>query len=144
MGATPFKSVTWTDEPVATQKLNAMANNEQWLYENMPRMYYNANGIKRTTGVKVLTGTAYVGASQNDHTGTAVYFGSYFSAGCKPVVVAGLNAYPQGRLHVVTRGIGVLIPDNRGFEVRVYANEVNYKNNRLVSGVYVPYIAIGW
>lgn len=144
MGATPFKSVTWTDEPVATQKLNAMANNDQWLFENMPRMYFNSHGIKRTAGVKVLAGTAYIRPSTAEHTGTTVYFGSYFSAGCRPVVVAGLNAYPQGRLHVVVRGIGTLFPDNRGFEVRVYANEVNSKANRINAGVEIPYIAIGW
>lgn len=145
MGATPFKTLSWGDnEPLYTDKLNAMVNNDQWLFENMPQAKYSAHLLNRQQGIKLVSGFVYLKASANGYSSATAYFGSYFSSGCKPVVVTSLNSYPQGRIHVVTRGIGTFFPDHRGFEVRAYADEQNLRNNKITAAIYVPYIAVGW
>lgn len=145
MGSTPFKTTYWGDnEPMYTDKLNQMTNNDQWLYENMPAAYFNSQGIRKSSGVKILSGFAFIKATASVGSATTVYFGSYFSSGCKPVVVTSINAYPQGRFHLWTRGIGTLFPDSRGFEARINVNEIDPKNNKIKYDIYVPYIAVGW
>lgn len=144
MGATPYQPISWSDnEPLYTDKLNAMANNEQWLFENAPRMYYNTFGLKKTSGIKILTGFVQLPPG-NEHTGNTFYFGTFFSQGCQPVVVASINTFPRGRLVVVTRGIGSQWPDSRGFECRVYSAEPTSATRVIPPGVYAAFIATGW
>lgn len=128
-----------------TDKLNAMTNNDQYLFENMPTLYYNGHGYKKSAGTKILS--AAVGIGPDSKSGYAIrtfYFGNFFSSGCQPFVIASLNSYPQIRFHVSTRGIGTFWPDHRGFEVRISADELNVKNNQIKATVWVPFIAIGW
>lgn len=120
-----------------------MANNDQYLFENMAKMYYNANGIKKTAGLKVIAGkTLYprvnYGWSVHD-----VSFGSFFSVGCMPVVsctlqTRGSHAY----YYTTTRGIqGGDNIDHRGFRFYVMAD----RPSLLISGAgYAHWIAVGW
>lgn len=148
MGATPFQPISWSDnEPIYVDKMNAMANNDQWLFENAPNMYYNVAGVKKTTGIKIMTGFVAIPitTSYTDRDSEATfYFGSFFSQGCQPVVVASLQTYPQTRIIISTRGIGTFWPDSRGFEVRAAANDSNIKIQIIHPNVWVAFVAIGW
>ena len=146
MGATPYKATTWGDEPVYKDKLQQMANNDQWLYENMPKMNFNTYGVKRTTGLKILAGIAIVPAGKKDWSGTTFNFNSFFSSGCKPVIVTGTQ--PTGgrwRYHTIVKGIGSYYPDHRGVEINVGADYFGTPTANVVDQkVYVHLIAIGW
>ena len=148
MGATPYQPISWSDnEPVYMDKLNAMANNDQWLFENAPNMYYNVQGIKKTTGVKIMTGFCYIPVTTSYTVRNSVatfYFGSFFSQGCLPVVVASLQTYPQTRIAISTRGIGTFWPDQRGFECRAAAVDSNMLWQTINPNVWAAFIAVGW
>jgi hypothetical protein len=123
--------------------MNAMTNNDQWLYENSPTLYYNHAGVRKSNGTKLMSGVVQLPAG-GIYTSATYYFGSFFSAGSRPVVTAGLNSYPQIRIMVAIRGIGTFFPDHRGFEVRVSAAEVSQTGNKIKSGCWVPFTAVGW
>ena len=147
MASTPYRPITWSDnEPLATDKLNAMASNEQWLFENAPRMMYSNAGIIKTDGVKILAGTVVMpGTAETYNSSTTVIFPNFFSSGCQPVVTVTANAWPQGRYHLTISGIGSGVTiDNRGFLLRAAADEVNSKGMTIGKSFVVHYTAIGW
>lgn len=145
MPASPYKATTWGDEPVYKDKLNQMVNNDQWIYENMPRVNFSTYGIKRTNGIKVLAGIAIAPAALSVNSKTTYNFGTFFSSGCKPVIVTGTQPTSgRGRYHVVFRGIGTPYPDHRGMEVTASTDELVAKNNVMDARVYVHFVAIGW
>lgn len=52
-----FNPVSWGEEDVTAGKLNAMASNEQWLYENLPRVHLQTyGGIRKDTKCKIAAG----------------------------------------------------------------------------------------
>ena len=146
MAATPYKPISWGDEPVFKDKLNAMANNEQWLFENTPKMLFNTYGIKRSNGIKVLAGIAVVNPTNEAWAHATVSFGTFFSSGCKPVIVTGTQPTTgRWRYQTIFRGIGGYYPDHRGMIVSAGAYYYGTSVASIVDGkVYVHYVAIGW
>jgi len=142
----PYKALMWADnEDLDVDKLNAMTNNDQWLFENMPRARYSGN-VSKDSGVKIL-GTRKVIPPNSSSMGSAsVYFGNTFSAGCSPIVVASVvSTNWQRRFHCVVNGLGKnAFPDKNGCVITVGSAELNPKNMRMASSVYVQVIAIGW
>lgn len=140
---TPYKPITWGPlEPIFKDKLNQMTNNDQWLFENTPRMFYNWN-VKKTSGVKLAAGVARIGASKSHVGQTTIYFGNYFSPGCRPIITTGLLTPKATRYHIAFRGIGSLFPDHRGFTVIAAAN-LAVQVNRIESTIYIPWHAVGY
>ena len=146
MAALPYAPTSWSDnEPILTDKLRQMSNNDQYLFEQLSTVYYNANAIKKTSGMKIMASTVSVSPNLSSPNGMATfYFGTFFTVGCKPMVIASINSYPQGRFHLNTRGIGTFWPDHRGFEVRIAADELNTANNKIYNRVWVMFIAMGF
>lgn len=145
MGATPYKAVTWGDEPIYKDKLNQMTNNEQWLFENAPVVNYNTYGIKRNAGLKIMAGIAVVPAAKAASASATVNFGTFFSSGCKPVITVGTQPTgAQGRFHVSIKGIDGYYPDHRGAVFIAAPDSTNTKLNVMSARVYVHFIAIGW
>lgn len=144
MSARPYSPVYWTDnEPVFTEKMNAMANNTQWVFENLPTVYYNGYGVKKTSGTKILAANVLMRASTSGATASTFYFGNFFSVGCKPIITMSANIYPQGRMHLYHRGIGTLFPDHRGFEVRASSDEIS-GSLPIRANFWVPFHAVGY
>lgn len=145
MSATPYVSVFWNDSEItSTDKLNQMGNNEQWLFENTPRVYYNAAGVSRTSGVKVLAGTAIIAPTNTSYANAQVSFGTFFSTGCMPIVSLGIMSYPTFRLTVAFSGIGQVLPNNNGIFIRLTSTDPTLANQKIANTVYVNYIVIGW
>lgn len=142
----PYKALQWADnEDLDVDKLNAMTNNDQWIFENMPRARYAAN-VGKTAGVKILGTRAVIPATTSSLGRVTVYFGTTFSTGCQPIVVA--TAVPtnwQRRFHCVVNGLGKnVLPDHNGCVVTVTSAELAAKNQKLASNVWVQIVAIGW
>lgn len=142
--ATEFRDVNWGDEVIDTGKLNQMANNERYVFERMPRLNYVAHGIQnKDTGVRMLTGIHTVPAIGDHQQTRTIYFGSYFSPGCRPVVQATYAGYNVIRTFMKIRGVGQTHPDHRGFEAGLIISEE--VNNRVFQGVsYIHWLAVGY
>ncbi len=123
-----------------------MANNDQWLFEHITKMRYQG-AVTKNDGLKILAGKAYYGPNDtNDRQDCTVYFGSFFSTGCFPVVVAVNEVNTNGFRRLVTvRSISGSQIDHRGFIAHV-SNQENALSDqtKIVSGGTVSYIAIGW
>jgi hypothetical protein len=130
MTATPYKPISFTNEAVTQQKMIQLANNQQWLFENNPRMRYSVSGIIRDAGTKVIVGKSpFPFTPSSNFSYVPIYFGSFFTAGCKPVVVATAESANDGfthRAHVAIQGFGGEI-NNIGFTA-IVANEAWGRN----------------
>jgi hypothetical protein len=144
MAATPYKPVTWNGEPITLLKLNQMANNDQFLFENTPRVRYSAMGLTRDTATKVLAGKTPYPVSQADWVRVQIPFSSFFTAGCKPVVVATVESAGDERRVVSTHGIagwGTAI-DNNGFEAHVWS--AGSGSPAISQGGFINWTAVGY
>lgn len=141
-----YSPVSISKGPLSTSLLQRMANNDQWLFEHTPKMRYQS-AVTKDNGLKVLAGKAYYGPNDtNDRQDVTVYFGSFFSVGCNPIVVANSEPISVGFRRLVTvRGIGASNIDYRGFIGHV-SNQENALSDqtKIVVGGYMHYIAVGW
>lgn len=143
---TEYRPVTWTSgEPVSEAKLATMTSNDQFLFESLPKLYYNNGGIKKDRGIKVFATVAGISPTTSRHGRATVYFGDTFSVGCRPVVSLSLATAPRGQFHLSIAGIGqTRFVDHRGVEILASADELNSKENRLPHSIYAHIIAIGF
>ena len=142
----PYKALMWSDnEGLDVDKLNAMTNNDQWLFENMPRTRYSAN-VTKDSGVKILGCRAYVPPTSGNYSVATIYFGNMFSVGCNPLVVATASSTNWQRRYIcAVNGIGSqVVPDYTGCMIGLSADELNPKVNTIAAPVYINVIAIGW
>lgn len=145
MAATPYKPLSWADnEPIFTSKLRDMAQNDQWLFENTARMHYNAYDVKRDEGVKVACGLHPFEPAGSGIQQGVVYFDSFFSTACNPIVVLGVVHQGEVRIHLGVKGINTPFPDYRGFEILGGSDQLDTKNNRMTKRFWVNWIAMGF
>lgn len=144
MAVVPYKAVSWQDnEPLFTSKLNQMANNDQWLYENTPRMLYTPYNQRRTEGLKIASGILLCNPAPSGIQQHVVYFGSFFSQACTPVVVTGLMHQGEVRMTFGVKGIGQTYVDHRGFEL--LGGAIHHGTTKaFTKQFWVPWIAMGF
>lgn len=144
-----YKNVSWsTGDTAVKEKLNQMANNDQWLFENMPKAVFNSGNIKRAAGVKIMAGASPYPVSITDWVTIQVNFGNFFSAGSSPVVVASASTGGSARKFVTLTGLnGYDLIDHRGF----YACVSNYewlfdggRDRNITRGGLIQWIAVGY
>jgi hypothetical protein len=117
MAAQGFTPTTWTNEPVSSAKLNQMAQNDQWLYENSVKFDYNVSGICRSSGLKIAVAYIYCPANGGRYSESTFFFGDFFTPGTNPVIVGG--NFGSGRIidtWIGFRGIDQWLPDHRGVQ----------------------------
>lgn len=146
MATTPYKPTSWSvGEQITREKLNQMTANDQWIFENQPNAFYNAHGIKKTSGLKIMGGTVYVKAGKGKHYEVAAYFGNFFSVGCRPIVILTPVIQKQSRIHFAVRGLaGDNYPDHRGFTAVVDSDELTAKRNYFHYTINVQFLALGY
>jgi hypothetical protein len=140
MTAKPYVPTSWGDEPIFTDKLNQMTNNDQWLFENSPRMYYSGYGVKKPNGIKIMGSVLTLAGSKTKAQYGTYNFGTFFSSGCLPIVATSVN--PQSGyagFSLAIRGISSNVIDNRGFIATLYADAPFHP-----SVAYIHFIALGW
>lgn len=140
-----WKIVSWSPIDIITdEKLDAMVSNDNWLKDNMPSAQYNAYGLKRTTGVKFLSGIARIAASKSNVNSVSVDFGGIFTASCRPIVTTGINSTSQRMVYVTFDGPGSEAhASSRGFQLTAYVDSVS-KVKKITRNIYVNWIAIGY
>lgn len=145
MASTAFKVLSWSPyDPITDEKLQGMVDNDNYLRDNMTRSQYGANGITKTTGVKIASGLALITARKGRSATRSVFFGNYFSDGCKPIVTTGTVSISQRMIWVTHYGPGSnLIPTRDGFTVFVYVDTETKKKN-ITRNFYVSWHALGY
>lgn len=89
MAQNEYKPVSWNGEAISNTKLNQMCNNTQYIFERMPKIRYATQGLTRDTSLRMIAGkTPHTVAADRNFIYQDVYFGSFFTAGCKPIVTA--------------------------------------------------------
>lgn len=147
MAVSAFKDLAWNDDDTADKdKLNLMVNNTRYLFERAPRLYFNGYGVKKDTGIKIASGTAIIPPKKSISQAINVYFGTFFTPGCKPVITTGIVSHYNGRvsdtMHAL-KGIGY-VPDHTGFVARFGMVELNAATNYFVKTMYLHWIAVGY
>lgn len=122
MAATPFRAINWApNELIGEDKMDQLANNTQWLYENTPRTLYTLpGGLKRPDGIRISSGKALITRRNAANAAVNVYFSNFFSARCEPVVTTGIVSNDAVQVFAVINGLGsTLNPTSSGFQVQV-------------------------
>lgn len=124
-----------------------MATNDQALFEMKPSTAIRHEGISRNKGMKVLASSQLYQPAMTWAQNVDVYFGNYFSVGCKPIVICNIYGFPQTATYIHPKGLsGTKLPDHRGFSVYVRSNE---RAGKGLGGIvqnpfYIAYIAVGF
>lgn len=144
MSATPYRPISWNPQDVLDEsKMDQIANNSQWLFENKPSVLYSAFGVRRTTGLKIMCGiTTFPYQPTSGIETQPVYFSNFFSVGCRPIVTTGVVSF-QSNVRVIHNGFGVMWPDHRGMEIVVDAQAPD-GGHRIQRTLYVTWIAMGY
>ena len=145
MASTPFKVVSWAPlDPITDEKLDAMVSNDNWLFDNMVRARYGANGVSRDTGIRIASGLALITSGKSAEKSRSVTFGNYFSDSCKPVVTTGIVSGSQRQIFATIDGPGSNPqPTRDGFQVHVHENS-NNKKKKISRNFYVSRHALGY
>lgn len=147
MAVDSFQSVNWGEEDITPGKLNAMATNDDWLYEHLPYVRYTGyGGIRRDTDVRVGCGVVTLPRTKAAHQDVRVEFDNLFTVNCKPIIVCGVVTHYVSRMTVTVwgfRGRGY-VPLHDGFNATVCAVEMARENNYFQRTSYLNWMAIGW
>lgn len=148
MAVDQFRDISFgTGETLTDDKLNTLTSNTRYLYERSPRMYFNAYGVKKSSGVKIAAGIITIPSEKATTVHGTASFGSFFTTSCVPVVTVTVGSPYNGRAIASVFGISGhdTVPDNRGFICRIAMAEFqNASINYVVKTMYIHYIAIGY
>lgn len=149
MPATPYRPTTFDDKLLSVEKLQQTSNNIHWLFENSARMRYVLSGkapVTKDAGIKIITGKTPFGVSPNDWIGVDVYFGSFFTAGSRPIVTVTVETSGAWlRKFAIVRGLGAngTEIDYRGFNAHITTHEAHVANKFEAPG-WLHWQAIGY
>lgn len=143
--ASIYKRLNWGDrELLASDKLNDMVGNDDWLYNNMITGFYD-NGIQRDTGLSIRTGYAKIANTQDLYVISRVNYARPFLPGSLPVIVDGWACDGNfGNMKAVRSIDGSAIPDHRGFVYMIYdaLHALGGNTSNFSGSQYFGYIAI--
>lgn len=146
MAVSSYRDVNWgNNEILATDKLNTMASNTRYLFERAPKMYYNAYGVRKDTGVKIAAGVCTFAPSKSTIQSKTVSFGSFFTVNSRPVITTGIYSGGNRRIVVTYNGIQSVgwTPDHRGFVAHLSVATLE-KGHYIYKPTYVNWMAIGF
>lgn len=147
MTATPYRAVSWQPNELITEgKLDQLANNAQWLFENTPRANYRGHGVRKADGIRIACGLIPMPANKTAAAEGSVYFGNFFNTGCRPIITTGLISPVQKQFFISINGLGNsnTHPDNNGFQAHIRLNiQPNHAQN-ITKTVYVTWQAMGY
>lgn len=141
-----FESVTWNDDDEATpEKLNQMAQNDDYLLSKAIPMLYRVNGLNKSTGLKICAGISSAPVTDFRQTVVEVHFGGFFTAGCTPIVLVSGLSTDKWRAYLSVTGLaqGSLLPTDQGFRCVVSEGE-GYGVGYLAKPTSVSWCALGY
>lgn len=143
---TPYSDVTFENEQPTRAKFQKLATNQRWLFENTPKIRYSGAGLTRDVGLKIIAGKTPYSPSTTDYLDLPVFFGTFFTVGCNPIVVAVVADSVSGRRRRLdVRAHGGPAIDHIGFIAHVVAAYQKTGINQTInSSGWVHWIAVGY
>lgn len=144
---TQYRDVSWgDDEEITADKLNQMTTNEKYLLERIMPHQYQAYGITKTSGLKIACGIVSVGPYAGRQMSKVIYFGRFFTVGCRPIVLASHATPSQFRTFVSCKGVGAnnMRPDHNGFQVVLNADPLTTTTNYFPTAQHIHWLSIGY
>lgn len=126
--ANSYKRISWGNGPVTADKLNAMVQNTDYLYERMMRGHVEVSGLVVDKNVRI---QGILVAIQNNINGVSrfsnVYWPKPFTPGCIPIITYG-HYFTEAIIHSVGfKNInGTMFPSSTGFRMEVFAPTSEY------------------
>jgi len=121
-----------------------MVQNDDYLYENMIRGYYNVYGVVRETGLVLRAGYVKTYFTEAWWIGVNHYYAKPFLPGVRPVVATALTFTAAMRLDHALRGLdGQAVPDHRGFLAGFWNNRDKGGPSEFRGEQWLGYIALG-
>jgi hypothetical protein len=142
MSVSEYAPVTWSDgDGMDTVKLQQMVDNTRILYENTPSMQINSHGVVKESGLRIFATTVQMPTSSENNVKKTIYFGNFFSPGCKPIVTIGFNVNVHKKMYANFNGLSdTHWVDHRGMDI--------FCRSEMAVGFKFPtnvnVIAIGW
>lgn len=137
--------VTWSDEPVSTEKLQVMSENIRKLRNRIPTMLFKSGGINKTTGLKILGGSVISNPSGIVSQNTDIYFGNFFSVGCNPIVIPSFYSERLRAMNVGVHGLGKTpAPNHVGATIFLMYDGNKGLDGKITVPIQIVWIAMGW
>lgn len=143
--ATSYRRLSWGSGPITAEKLNAMVENSDFLYERMMRGHWTMWGVTKETNLRI-QGIVMSVPDQINNVSRFVnaYWPKPFTPGCSPIISTGL--YYTDKIGVFTgiRNIsGGPFPDNAGFRLEMFGHDFGY-GSELAGEKWVPCLGLGY
>jgi len=134
-------------EVISQKKMNQIVNNVDFLYGQKIKVRYRAHELTRTTGVRIAAGKHPIGpAPKSGVMNRDIYFGNFFTTGCRPVVNATLAQVSRGRSFITITGVGGngMHPSHSGFRAVVAHQTVPGKTFNYPRALWIHWQAFGY
>jgi hypothetical protein len=140
---TEFKPVSWQpNQLIEKVQMDQMSANDQYLYDNMPKMVYK-NPTRTETALKILAGVSTgLGPIAAQGAGVDVNYQGEFATGCFPVVTTG--AIVLGSNECIGTATIYQIPTDSKMSLRFEIRQAVKANQRIKSAVYIHWMAMGY
>lgn len=116
--STSFTRINWGDEPITSDKLNDMVENDNYLFENTLSGFYDALGIIRDSGLTYRCGYINSIKTESLKQTIAFYYSKPFMPGARPVIITGEASSGLMAIFHAVRGLdNRAVPDHRGFNM---------------------------
>jgi hypothetical protein len=138
-----YTELRWNvGETTSRQKLNQMVDNTHNLWLKRIEASYKGWGVTRTSGLKIAAGIEGVGPEKVAIMTHQIYFGNFFTPGCRPAVVATTATTRHGYSYTTTRGLagGEAHATHNGFRVLIALP----KGETFLQRVFVNWMAVGY
>lgn len=84
--------MTISGEALPKEKFDQIVSNQQWLFDNLTKVRYNSGAVIRDNALKMLCGKSpFPARSDANYVYVTVNFGTFFTAGCQPILVASVE-----------------------------------------------------
>ena len=128
MASANYTRMSFGSGPLASDKMNRLVDNVDYLYDRMMRGGYYVHSFNKETSLRVQGMLVSINNNINNVSRFSnVYWPKPFTAGCIPVITYS-HYFTEAIIHNV--GIkninGGIFPDNVGFRMEVFAPKTEY------------------
>lgn len=141
-----YTPLTWSKgDAVTIERLNQMAENDQFLFEQVVKSKYIFDDAERTSGIKIFARNERFPVTGTKLSQLSVSWDGFFSPDCNPIVNVMVGRMDRNRLWVSAKGPGgENWPNSRGCEIHGVMDPDTPSNYNF--GIFIPVhiMAVGY
>lgn len=141
-----YTPMTWSNgDAVSIERMNTMAENDQYLYERVIESKHVWDGAETTAGIKILAMNARFPSVNAKLATIPISWNGFFSPGCNPIVNLTVGRRQRNRLWVSVKGpSGENWPNSRGCEIHGVMDPDTHNEYTFGIPIAVHIMAIGY